>query len=192
MIKYYMSTISLITIMVLSDYTFFPVGTDKESFSGNIAITTNPVQEGLNIGNNAPDLAVTSPDGKILKLSSLRGKIVLIDFWASWCLPCRNENPNLVKFYKQYKDAAFNNGSGFTIYSISIDKDKARWLTAIKDDNLIWKNHVSDLKGGDSEPAAKYNINAIPSNFLIDGNGVIIAVNLRGEALDSKLKSLLK
>jgi thiol-disulfide isomerase/thioredoxin len=147
---------------------------------------------GLEIGKVAPDLALPSPDGKVITLSSLRGKVVLVDFWASWCLPCRMENPNVVKVYRQYKDSNFSGGNGFTIYSVSLDNKQSRWADAIKYDGLEWENHVSDLKGWDSQAAALYQISSIPSNFLLNGEGVIIARDLRAEALESKIKSLLQ
>ncbi len=147
---------------------------------------------GLKIGDQAPELAFASPDGKILKLSDLRGKMVLIDFWASWCGPCRRENPNVVSAYQEYKNKDFKNGDGFTIYGVSLDRDKNRWIEAIKKDKLSWDYHVSDLKQWRSEAAAMYKISSIPSNVLIDGNGVIIEKNLRGQRLHVTLESLLK
>jgi thiol-disulfide isomerase/thioredoxin len=154
---------------------------------------TKPTTEiGLEIGKMAPDLAFASPDGKVIKLSSLRGKIVLVDFWASWCLPCRMENPNVVKVYRRYKDGNFLEGKGFTIYSVSLDTKQARWMDAIQQDSLVWENHVSDLKGWDSDAAKMYQISAIPSNYLINGDGVIIALDLRAETLESKIKSLMQ
>jgi thiol-disulfide isomerase/thioredoxin len=146
---------------------------------------------GLNIGDKAPDLAFPGPDGKILKLSDLRGQVVLIDFWASWCGPCRRENPNVVDAYKKYQGKKFKNGKGFTIYGVSLDRDKERWKQAILADGLEWPYHVSDLKHWQSEAAAIYRVNSIPSNYLIDGDGIIIDKNLRGTNLHVTLESIL-
>jgi len=137
------------------------------------------------IGSIAPELNFPNPDGKIITLESLRGNYVLIDFWASWCRPCRAENPNVVKLYNEYKD------KGFTVYSVSLDKDINRWLSAIKQDNLYWPNHVSDLKQWKSEAVKIYGFTGIPFTVLIDKDGEIIAKNLRGAALDKKIKELL-
>lgn len=134
----------------------------------------------------APEIALKNPEGKVIKLSSLRGKVVLIDFWASWCGPCRQENPNVVKVYNHYKD------KGFTVYSVSLDKDAEAWKRAIKSDGLIWPNHVSDLKMWQSPMIQLYGISGIPHTVLIDQKGKIITTNLRGPALEQKLKEILK
>ncbi len=121
----------------------------------------------------------------MFSLSSLKGKYVLIDFWASWCSPCRQENPNVVKAYQMYKD------KGFDILGVSMDQNKKNWLKAIKDDNLTW-HHISDLKGWACEGGKLYGVNSIPHSVLIDKEGIIIAKDLRGEELLNKLAELMK
>ncbi len=140
-------------------------------------------QTGVNIGDIAPEISLPSPDGDTISLSSLRGKYVLIDFWAAWCKPCRWENPNLVANYKKY------NNKGFEIFQVSLDRTKDTWVKAIKKDNLTWY-HVSDLKYWNSAPAQVYNIYGIPANLLIDKKGKIIAKNLKGAALGKKLSEI--
>lgn len=135
------------------------------------------------IGQPAPEIALPNPEGNVVALSSMKGKYVLVDFWAKWCGPCRQENPNVVRAYQKYKD------KGFTVFGVSLDRNKADWLQAIKDDNLTW-THVSDLKYWQSEAAKTYNITGIPFSLLLDPNGVIIAKNLRGAALDRKLAEI--
>ena len=136
------------------------------------------------VGALAPDLAYENPDGKIMKLSDLRGKVVLLDFWAAWCRPCRIENPNVVKMYKKYHE------KGFDVYSVSLDRSKADWVKAIEADGLIWPNHVSELQQWQSQAAKTYGVSAIPTTFLIGKDGRIIAKNLRGAALENALKEL--
>jgi len=149
-------------------------------------------ETGAHIGLPAPEIILESPSGEKIALSSLRGQVVLIDFWAAWCPPCRRENPSLVNTYRQYKDREFVNGTGFTIYSVSLDKKKESWIAAIEEDSLVWESHVSDLMGRESALLEKYEISSIPLNFLLDGNGIILAVGLRGSALEERLKELLK
>jgi peroxiredoxin len=137
------------------------------------------------IGQVAPEIALPNPEGQVVKLSSMRGKYVLVDFWAKWCGPCRQENPNVVRVYNKYKD------KGFTVFGVSLDRSKDDWLKAIKEDNLTW-THVSDLKFWQSEAAKIYSISAIPFSLLLDPNGVIIAKNLRGQALEDKLAEIFE
>jgi len=147
---------------------------------------------GTDIGQKAPNIKLKNPDGEALALEDLKGQLVLIDFWASWCGPCRRENPAVVDAYHQYKDQSFKEGEGFTVYSVSLDKKQAAWKEAIKYDKLVWPYHVSDLAGWNSRAAAMYGVNGIPMNFLINKDGVIVAKNLRGHAIKATLKSLLK
>ena len=150
------------------------------------------VEIGIHIGQEAPELVLESPKGEKISLSSLRGQIVLIDFWAAWCPPCRRENPNMVRLYHQYKDKEFVNGSGFTIYSVSLDREMEDWTAAIEMDSLAWESHVSDLQGRKSAAIAKYEVRSIPFNTLIDGDGIILSVGQRGSLLEDKLKEFLK
>jgi thiol-disulfide isomerase/thioredoxin len=133
----------------------------------------------------APEINLPDPSGKRISLASLRGKVVLIDFWASWCGPCRQANPHVVGLYNKYKN------QNFTIYSVSLDKDKEAWKRAIKADGLVWPTHVSDLLQWETPLVQQYGFNSIPFTVLIDANGMIVGKNLQGEALEQKIISLL-
>lgn len=161
----------------------------KDSFTADASNRT----VGLNIGDTAPEIEQEGIDGKKIKLSSLKNKLVLIDFWASWCRPCRVENPNVVNAYNEFKNKKFKGGKkGFAIFSVSLDQNAEQWKAAILADGLVWKEHTSDLKGWGNAVAKTYGISSIPNNYLIDGKGVIIAKNLRGANLSAELTKLLQ
>lgn len=136
------------------------------------------------VGSKAPEIKLPTPEGDSLSLYSIQGKVIIIDFWASWCRPCRAENPNMVSLYADYHN------KGLEIFGVSLDKDKAAWVKAIADDKLVW-NHVSDLKFWQSEAARLYGVGSIPSMFVLDGNFTIIAKNLRGDQLRAFVASKL-
>jgi len=138
----------------------------------------------LSPGSEAKEIALPNPEGEIMKLSDYRGNYVLIDFWASWCGPCRKENPNVVELYKKYEK------DGFEVFSVSLDKDKSRWVAAIEQDNLIWDGHVSDLKFWSSEAARDYNVSSIPFTVLVNPEGEIVSTRLRGVQLEKTLESI--
>jgi thiol-disulfide isomerase/thioredoxin len=143
------------------------------------------------VGEKAPEIELTSNTGKKINLSELKGKVVLVDFWASWCGPCRRENPNVVEAFSKYHKSKFINAKGFEVFSVSLDKNEQAWLEAIKKDNLTWDSHVWD-KGG--EFAKQYHITSIPMAFLIDGEGKVVAKgeSLRGMGLHVEIEKLLK
>ena len=138
------------------------------------------------IGSKATDIVLPNPEGKMIRLSDLKGKVILLDFWASWCGPCRSENPNVVNIFKKFES------QGFTVFSVSLDADVQAWKRAIKADGLVWPSHVSDLKQWETPLVKQYQFNAIPYTVLIDRTGTVVATNLRGSELEQKILSLLK
>jgi len=157
----------------------------KQTVAGKKFGERLPLLKAVAMGATAPEFTEADTSGKLVSLSFFRGKYVLIDFWASWCGPCRHENPNVVKAFNHYK------GQNFTIIGVSLDRPgaKDKWLAAIHKDGLTW-THVSDLQFWDSKTAALYAVRGIPQNFLLDPNGKIIAKNLRGDDLENKLEEL--
>jgi peroxiredoxin len=190
---------SFITPTVLNEISYYLDAAEMESRLGNLDTTLNKVQtvqtlkerlvqlKAVAIGQKAPDFTLNDVNGNPVSLYSKIGgntKVLLVDFWAAWCPPCRQENPNVVKVWQTY------NKKGFDVLGVSLDRSRDDWVKAIADDKLTW-THVSDLKYWDCAPAKLYAVSAIPANFLIDENGIIIGHNLRGDALAEKVKEVL-
>jgi thiol-disulfide isomerase/thioredoxin len=177
-------------LMPEADYEFFAAVDEKLYVKSSRSKYAQELRSRVNqlkataIGQQMTDIILEDPYGKTIALSSLRGKFVLVDFWASWCGPCRRENPNVVKLYNKYKD------KGFDIYSVSLDDNKDAWMRAINADQLLWPSHVSDLKKWASSVVPQFNIEGIPFTVLLDAEGRIIAKNLRGQQLEDKLKEI--
>ncbi len=146
----------------------------------------------LKVGDKAPDLSYKNPQGQQLRLSDLRGNLVLVHFWSSFSNGSKSENQNVVRLYQKYKSAKFQGEAGFDIYSVSLDKNEDDWKNAIKNEGLVWKNHVSDLQHWKSAAAQTYNINSIPAFFLLDENGVIIAKGLSVSQIQPTLEKRIR
>ena len=157
----------------------------KASAQGKAIAAQIAKLESTAIGQIAPNFTITTPEGESISLYDIKGKVKLIDFWASWCGPCRGENPHVVEIYKEYHP------KGLEIFGVSLDNNKEAWVKAIADDGLVWK-HGSDLKGWQSAPAQLYSVSGIPHTVLLDENYKIIAKNLRGDELKQKIAELLK
>ncbi len=180
-----MEVLNIMNTAFQAKYPTSPITGSLNSMIGSIEQQYEKYQASTSGNVNAPEISLPDLNGKQHRLSDLKGKVVLIDFWASWCGPCRKENPNVVRLYKKY------NSKGFEIFSVSLDTDKAAWKQAIQSDGLVWKNHVSDLMGWQTPLVQQYGIGGIPYTVLVDREGKIIGIGLRGAQLEQKLEEVL-
>lgn len=157
----------------------------KYIFLGLLMFNTSVLKAQLKIGEPVPEISLPDKKDSIIHLSSYKGKVVLVDFWASWCKPCRAAHPSMVRLYKKYA------GKGFEIFGVSIDNKKSAWLKAVQQDRILY-TQVNDMTGWDSAIAGRYNVEEIPAGFLLDKDGKLAAVNLEGIKLENKIKQLLK
>jgi thiol-disulfide isomerase/thioredoxin len=144
------------------------------------------------IGEQAPEIILTNHQGKEIKLSQLRGKLVMIDFWASWCRTCRLENKNIVRAYERFKNSSFVDGEGFEVFSVSLDEKKDLWVQAIENDKMSWEYHGCDFKKWDGKAVKDYSFKHLPHNLLINKNGKVIAKSIFGNNIEKELQSRLK
>lgn len=164
-------------LLALAILVFSSCGDQASKFSKNKA----------RVGEKAPNITLSSPQGKQISLNDLKGKLVLVDFWASWCTPCRIKNPNWVRLYGEYNNANFKKAEGFEIFSISFDRSPENWQSAIIKDGLRWKNHVIDAEGTESRISKTYQVSNIPTNVIIDERGVIVGKNWKYEQIEQWL-----
>ena len=157
-----------------------------------LILSLNTRRVGVREGDNAPEISFTGPSGDTFSLSKLKGNLVLVDFWASWCRPCREENPKIVKLYQKYKEREFDKSARFVIFSVSLDREKDKWIRAIHDDNLSWPYHICDFSGWKSPIARIYGVESIPTTYLLDEKGEVIGTDLSPKQIEFLLKGRLK